>query len=300
MFMKEAYTRLMIQQHTSETSEALFFETLEQAEKKPKRSVWKVVAAAACVLLLIPVTVWAAENIFGIINVSQLERPIYDNKPGIGIDIQYENLEHHELEDFSAQVQELEEGQILYYESWQEAENYLGLDLLENPLFTAEDTKRMTPFNGKKLGQRAHCTGTYWASDGQFYAGRIQAGYQRNNVEFLVGAMASAQHPNVDLNIISNSYHGTSITYMDRNNARIDTQQYTTAAGIPVLIVTVTRGAQNIFDSGLIECTAYFAVNNVSYTVSYSGGSYDSHDADQWANQVMGVITEVLDGFTLE
>ena len=245
-------------------------------------------------------TVWAAENIFGVHMVTRMERPTYDNKPGIGIDIQYENLENLEQEAFSPQLQALEEGQILYHESWQEAESYLGIDLLDNPLLTAEDTKRMTPFNGDKLGDREHCMGIYYAAEGQFFAGRIAAGYRRGNIYFYVSAMATAQHPDVDQDMLSKNYHGTSITYFGKNNAQIDTQQYTTSSGIPVLIVTATRGQLNEFDDGLLECTAYFAVNNISYTVTYGGGSYDLHDTDLWTDQVLGVIKEVLEGFTLE
>lgn len=299
--MKEAYTKLMMQQHTCEQSDAVFFERLEQAtSERRRRNPWKTAAVAACILLLIPATVWATENIFGITKVTQLERPYCNDKPGIGVDIQYENLENLELEAFSSQLQELEEGQVLYYESWQEAERYLGVDLLDNSLLAAEDTKRMTPIDGDKPGQRAHCVGIYRVADGQFFAASIRAGYRHNNVEFIVGAMATAQHPNVDQNIITKYYHGSSMTYLDRNNTQIDTQQYTTRSGIPVLIITATRGQLNEFDDGLIDCTAYFAVNNISYTVSYSGGSFSSLNSDLWADQVVGVIKEVLEGFTLE
>lgn len=302
--MKENYTKLMLQQHTS--ADSAFYEKLENTNvTKRHKPVWKAAVAAACILLLIPVTVMAVENIFGITKVTQCERPTYDDKPGIGLDIQYENLENHELKAFPKHLQELKERQIISHDSWAEAESYLGIDLLENPLLTAEDTKQMTPFAGSKLGEREHCLGIYRALDGQFYAGTVQAGYQRNGVDFVVSAMVTAQHPTVNQEEIAKYYHGTSITYLDRYGIEIETEQYTTQEGIPVLIVIVSRNQRNVFDSGadVYDCNAYFAVNNVSYAVINNGFSFTSDDRKTYANakeKVMEVMTEVLEGFTIE
>ena len=52
--MKDAYTKLMLQQHTS--NDAAFYEKLENAQKQKKyRKGWKAAVAAACICLLIPV-----------------------------------------------------------------------------------------------------------------------------------------------------------------------------------------------------------------------------------------------------
>lgn len=302
--MKEAYTKLMLQQHTSPDADAVFFEKLEKSYKKP-RPTWKVAIAVACILLLVPVTVWAAENIFGITKVTQCQRPTYDNKPGIGLDIQYENLQNYPIKDFPQHLQKLQEAQFIGHDSWADAESYLGIDLVENPLLTTADTRRMTPFDGIKLGEREHCLGIYRAADGQFYAGTVQAGYQRNGVDFVVSAMVTAEHPTVDQEAITKYYHGTSITYLDMYGIEIETEQYTTREGIPVLIVMVSRNQRNAYDyrADILDCSAYFAVNNVSYTVMNNAFSFTSDDLENYANakeKVMSVMLEVLEGFTLE
>ena len=66
--MKDAYTKLMVQQHTSE--DATFYEKLENIGTGRKhKPIWKSAAAVICILLLIPASVWAAESIFGIANI---------------------------------------------------------------------------------------------------------------------------------------------------------------------------------------------------------------------------------------
>lgn len=302
--MKEAYTKLMLQQQTS--NDAAFYEKLENAQKQKKyRSGWKAAVAAACICLLIPVTAWAAETIFGVINVTQSQRPTYHNKPGIGLDIQYENLENYDLKDFSKSLQALEETQVISHTSWEEAERYLGIDLLQNPMLTEDHTKNMTPFDGSKLGEREHCLGIYRVADGQFISGSIGAGYQRNGVDFIVSATATAQHPTSNLDDITNDHHGTSITFLDKNGIDVTTEQYMTRAGIPVLIVTVSRNQLNVYDSGaeIVECNAYFAVNNVSYSVINYGFSFSSLDRETYSGakeKVMEVMLEILDGFVIE
>jgi len=302
--MKDAYTKLMAQQHTS--NDAVFYEKLANtAATNNHTSAWKAAVAAACILLMIPVTVWAAESIFGITKVSISQRPTYNNKSGIGLEIQYENLENYELKDFPEYLQTLEEGQVISHTSWAEAESYLGIDLLDNPLLTEEDTKTMTPFDGSKLGEREHCLGIYRVADGQFFAGSIGAGYQRNGVDFIVSATATAQHPTANPEDIENYYHGTSITFLDKHGTDITTEQHTTRAGIPVLIVIVSRNQLNAYDNGadIIECNAYFAVNNVSYCVVINGSSFSSHDRENYSNakeKVMEVMLEVLEGFVFE
>ena len=138
--MKDAYTKLMVQQHTSPGSDAAFFEKLDSARQQ-RKPVWKAAVIAACVCLIISGCVWAAETIFGVTKVTICERPTYvDNKPGTGLDIVYENLEDYHIEDFSDHLQGLKEYEQVLHESWAAAEEYLGIDLIDNIHFTANDT----------------------------------------------------------------------------------------------------------------------------------------------------------------
>ena len=304
--MNEEYRKLMMHQSPSTEMDTAFYENLERAQPtKTYRITWKAAVAVVCVLLLIPVTVWAAETIFGVTKVTKIERPTLDNKPGIGLDIQYENLENYDLKDFSKSLQALEETQVISHTSWEEAEKYMGIELLQNPVLTEDHTKNMTPFDGSKLGEREHCLGIYRVADGQFISGSIGAGYQRNGVDFILSATATAQHPTANLDNITNDHHGTSITFLDKNGIDITTEQYMTRADIPVLIVTVSRNQLNMYDSGaeIIECNAYFAVNNVSYSVINYGFSFSSMDRETYSGakeKVMEVMLEILDGFVIE
>ena len=101
---------------------------------------------------------------------------------------------------------------------------------------------------------------------------------------------------------VYNYYHGYSITYANRNKEKVDinTEQYVTPSGIPMLIVTVTSKG-NLKDCNtsndlayLEDCVVFFAVNNVTYSVHIFGGYSCSEE------QVMPALLEFLDGFVIE
>ena len=323
--MKDAYTKLMVQQHTSAAGDEAFYEALEKAEKK-RKPVWKAAVAVACILLLIPVTVWAAETIFGVTTVTQTARPTYNNKPGIGLDIVFENIEAYPIEAFSEHLQQLTDYETAVHDSWAEAEEYLGIDLVDNIHFTAKDTYCRPAFLGKthqetsvhpdKRGQlkkrfgkntRTVC-GVY---DGQLYFSTVEAEFERDQTYFSVRAMVSVDLPNEIKEDIYNYGHGYSITYADRYETPVDveTEQYVTPAGIPVLIVTVTtegclsdQNAEKDWES-LVDCVALFSVNNVSYRVHANWKSFGTSDAEQYGSpegKIMPALLEFLDGFVIE
>ena len=235
--MNETYTKLMLQQELSSEIDAAFYEKLETGIHKKRIPAWKVAVIAACVCLIIPGCVWAAETIFGITKVTQTERPDYYDRPGIGLDVVYENLEDYPIEAFPEHLQEMKEGEVIIQESWAAAEEYLGIDLVDNILFTADDT--YCPASVGERGKNARCV--YGVADGQFFFSSIWAIFKRNNYEYWVEAMVSVEHPTVNKEDIQNYYHGYSITYNNHNNLQVETLQHVTKAGIPVLIVTATE-----------------------------------------------------------
>ena len=319
--MKDAYTKLMLQQHTSE--DVAFYEKLENAGKV-RKPVWKAAIVAACILLLIPATVWAAESIFGVTKVTHSQRPTYYDKPGIGLDVVFENIEDYPIEAFSDHLQELKDFETVLHESWADAEKYLGIDLLDNIHFTAKDTYRRPAFIDsthittgmshekheqllKRFGKNAKSL--CWTYDEQLVASSIKAEYERDQTIFTVEAMVSVDLPDEMKEDVYNYYHGYSITYVDRNNTQVETQQYMTKAGIPVLIVTTTS-EDNLNDSStyndwenLIDCVAFFAVNNVTYRVNAFWKAFGTDDLDRYASpkeKVMPALLEFLDGFVIE
>ena len=297
--MDEAYAKLMMQQNPSKELDTEFYEKLEAADTgKKHKPVWKSAAAIACILLLIPVTVWAAESIFGITKANICERPTpISGVAGIGLDIEYENIENHSLKDFSKHLRELEESEEVLHENLEKAEEYLGIDLVDNPVLAAEDTRQVAAFKERGKNFKTYCC--IWEE--HFLFAEVQSVYHRNDVRFNLTATVTADHPTID----EMEYHNTRLTYFDEHNREILTEQYVTQAGIPVLIVTVMEyDYRDDHDNRtILDYFACFAVNNISYKLEPTAWSFDDDDLDQYADadeKVAATLKEVLDGFTLE
>lgn len=284
--MNEIYTKLMKQQSLSQEAKAEFYEKLEHAHTRRRVDpVLRTAVIAACVLLLIPVTILAVENIFGVVVINRVEQATVRNQPGVGLDIRFDNVKNHPITDFSKRLQTLKKSQVVGYESWEEAEKDLGMDLLSNSICTDGKTARIGQYTGKGNPPGKHCEGIYSCVDSQLCHARIAAAYQRGPVKFVVGAEITAEHPTVTDERLK-QYHGTSIAYFEKYDPNVTTEQYVTKSGIPVTICTVDLG-------DMAEHTAYFAVNDISYGVRIIGceGSWDD-------SAIYGVLCEILEGFT--
>ena len=297
--MKDAYAKLMLQQHTSQDGDAAFFEKLEGTQ--PKKKIHPMVRAAliaVCIGLLVPVTVWAVESIFGVTKVTVCERPLPDNSPGIGLDINYENIENLSVKDFSKHIQKLTEGEEQLHSTLSEVEEYLGLDLADNPVLTGEDTHQVGAFKEPGKTYQTYCC----IAENHLLFADVQSVYSKNNIRFRVIATATAEHPTIDESV----YHSTNITYFDHWAREVETQQYTTQAGIPVLIVTVREGAKYNYGAdygALIDCFACFAINNISYKIKIDSFTFTSDDQGLFATpeeKIMTTFLEVLEGFVIE
>ena len=75
--MHDTYTKLMMHQDLSAEIDAAFYEKLENSIQKKRIPAWKAAVIAACICLIIPGCVWAAETIFGVTKVTRTERPDY-------------------------------------------------------------------------------------------------------------------------------------------------------------------------------------------------------------------------------
>ncbi len=286
--MNEIYKSMIVQQKLSEEAKAAFYEKLECARiKKQAKPVLRWAAIAACILLLIPVTVLAVENIFGIVLLNRSEQVIVNDQPGIGLEIRFDNVLPHPITAFSQRLQTLDQNSVFYYDSWEKAEEDLGISLLSNTVCTNENTVQVNYYTEEKSMLRKHCEGTYRCTDGQLYYAKISAAYQRDKVTFLVNAEITAEHPTVTQKQLQ-QYHGTSIAYYQSYDPNVTTKHYTTKNGIPTTVCTIDLG-------NLAEYTAYFAVNNISYEVRIVGseGIYDD-------SVIYPVLCNVLDGFDIE
>ena len=290
--MKEAYTKLMLQQNISADAEKAFYEKLEQAKPvKKARPVWKAAVIAACVLLLIPVTVWAVENIFGVALIARFEGTLHNGRDAIGYQTQFENVENIPITEFSQYAQELKESVVAYYDSWEEAAQEIGIDLLSNSVLADEGTYPMKSYYTGKNPPAEHCEAIYYVDDGHLYAVKASAMYHRNDVYFGVTATMTTDHP-IMTDEIFQIYHGAGVKYYQANKTEISEEHFTTENGIPVTIVTPVTNAHSWSE-------AFFAVNNVTYKVTITGVHYDNTVSDPWAI-TKDILMEVLEGFTLE
>ena len=290
--MKDAYTKLMVQQHTSE--DATFYEKLENIGTGRKhKPIWKSAVAVICILLLIPASVWAAESIFGIANITvHKQKTSIDNLPAVGMDIQYENIENYTLKDFSSHLQKLEDDEEVLHSSLEDAEKYLGLDLIKNKVLSAEDTQQVSAWGETGQNHQTYCG----VQDRQLLFAQVQSVYTQKDIRFKVTAVATVEHPTAD----GKEYHRINTDYFDQNNRNVHSEQYMTKAGIPAMIVTVKDDMSNGIPMDYFTC---FAVNNISYKIEpaawvFSGEDFEKYESPEEKLKVK--LTEVLDGFVIE
>ena len=303
--MKDAYTKLMVQQHTSADADAVFFEKLESTGKQHK-SVWKTAIAAVCILLMIPVGVWAAESIFGMTRITIGKGKNIDGKDAIVMHRDVENVEHIPIEEFSPYLQELKETQWLYFDSWEDAEEKIGVEFIDNLILDDENTQPYT--RKKKYGHdergiayaalKTKATpyrGVYYAADEQFFAASFSAEYWRNRTKFMITTYMTTDHPLMTEEIFL-VYHGFGDRYY-KENTNITTEQYVTKNGIPATIFYVD--SNNSF--GYIHPYAYFSVNNISYHIEFNQyGNQSEETAEQTNARLLALMREILDGFVVE
>lgn len=284
--MKDAYTKLMLQQHTS--NDTAFYEKLENAQKQKKyHKGWKTAVAAACICLLIPVTAWAAETIFGVTKVTRFNNITYRDEPGVGLKIQYEDIQSYSISDFPEYLQTLSERTLLTFDSWTEAKQYLGISLLSNSILTDKNTYRVNDNYWPDAPAGEHCHGYCLVKDGQLYYGTVRATYERNNVTFSVSAEVTAKHPSYTEERL-NEYHSIHIEYAEKWDSLVTTSNIVTSNGIPATILAIGIGETT-------EYIALFAVNDISYQVRFVGMRGGWND-----DVVYAAIMEVLDGFTVD
>lgn len=286
--MNEEYTELMMQQSLSADADAAFFEKLENTSGKKKCFIsWKVAVATVCILLLIPVTAWAVESIFGTATVIKTHDITYRDKPGIGLQIHYEDIESYPIVEFPKHLQTLSEKELLTFDTWADAEQYLGIPLLSNPVLTDENTLLCIDNYWPTAPAGARCHGYCLVEDGQLFYGTIRAVYERNKVSFTVSAELTASHPTKTEEALREC-HGIHIEYAADCDSEVTTNRIVTQNGIPVTILSVGIGRST-------EYIALFAVNDISYQVRSVGMK------GAWNNDIVyAAILEVLDGFILE
>ena len=293
--MNEAYTKLMLKQHTS--NDAAFYEKLDQAQPKTRiKPMVQAAIIAICAILLIPASVWAAETIFGSSRITIQEGTDCYGKDAVVFHTDVENVEPIPITNFSQYLQELKAYETVNFASWEEAEEAIGIDLLDNTVLTAEDTY---PYAGKNP-KSAPFTGVYYVYDEQLFSVKFNSVYYRERVQFIVNIYMTTDHPQMTEEFFL-VYHGFGERYYSpKNTEGVSVEHFVTKNGIPVTIYFPVHTEKSKID--YVEPSAYFCVNNVSYHIDIGRwGTSPNEETPEEANErLYNLLVEVLEGFTLE
>lgn len=278
--MDKQYKNLMAQQNIDAEITAQFYEKLEQTKPQRKPIRWKAVLAAACIALMIPLTVFAVESIFGAPKM-KFGKLDWHESPN-GYSVRFENLKSFPLNTLPKELQNLAEYKIVPYDSWEAAEDALGIDLL-NSTFLANARKFTMRYDD--LGY-VHSKITYSPYEGQLYYVDTAAYYKYEDVQLDLKAKITIEHPAMDEET-QQALLGIEGVIAAPADADIRHEEYTTKEGIPVVILRLN------YRLHVVEYTAVFAVNNVSYEVT----AWVDPDTEDAGRQI---LFDVLDGFTLK
>ncbi len=290
--MNNPYRNLMEQQHPSHQAKQTVYNNLHSTEpNKPSFTFLKAAIVVACIMLMIPISVLAVEYIFSTARFDKIENATIKDQPGVGYTIRFDTIQNHPIADFSEHLRKLEKTTVVSYDSWEEAEKDLGIDLISNSILTDGETEQILPYVPKGTPQAPHCEGVYLVADGQLYASHISAVYLRDKVKFKVSAHLTADHPTIadeDLKHL----HGFEYVYFQEDDPSFKTEQYTTKNGIPMTISIVNAVTVSEDSVGFTDFNVYFAVNDISYEVAVVGCEGFWNDA-----HIYSVLCELLEGF---
>jgi len=288
--MSNAYRNMMEQQCLSDGAQQAFYEKLHTAQPQRKKNVLpKALLIAACICLLIPATALAVEHIFGISMVEVVAGFTLDGNPGIGYETNYPGMSSRPLSDFPEEIQTIGDDYVLKtYGSWEEAEQELGIELMDNTVLSDESVTKERSYDLSLDGipERQHCFAYYNGKDGRFYRATVTAAYRYQNMNITVQSVVTVDHPAISEEKES-SMHWSGVMYESDNVENITQEQYTAENGIQATVVAV--------DWVGIHGTDYeasFSANGASYRITVR--SYDPKlDAETKA-----LLLDILEGFS--
>ena len=295
--MKDAYTKLMVQQHTSPESDAAFFHKLKNAETKKKLPVWKTAMAVVCIFLLIPVTVLATKYILHkpLVTLADLEFKFkrvanYGTFKGVetvkskGYEIEYPDLSLFDIRDIPKQYRNSDETTIAY-NGWEEAADALDIGVLKNTFLSDESV--ILEF----------CEVESRCIENRPYALFLKAQYQADDLVFIVTATIGIEHPDApEEEYAKLRKSGSSMAY--RNRPMINNKDYTTDTGIPVIISSISTPFW--YNKNFALYDGDFAVNNIKYNINFPlQTQYNFHERN-YMEDTEALIVKILEGFTYE
>lgn len=286
-----SYRKLMEQQCLSEQSVSSFYEKLQSGERQKTHSGFaKIALIAVCFCLLVPISAYAVESIFGISIVDWVDRTTSKDQPGTGYDIYYEDLKAHSISDVSEDLRTLEGNVRSIHSNWQDAENELGIQLVNSPFFTRSDITKENAYDLRYDGifERVHCFADYEGRDAQIYSASVTAAYRYEDFSITLRSAITFEHPTVSKDE-ADGVHEFGVTYPNSVVEIITKEQYTATNGINATIITIDRKGNKTTDY-----EACFAANEASYRITIH-----SYEVGQ-DEEAKALLIEILETFVFE
>ena len=263
--MTNSYRKMMEQQCLSEQTRQAFYSKLQQGQSKPTHGYFRKFALVAVfVLLLIPITAFAIENIFGISVVQIFRGDAPYEGHGTGYEVSHPGIAAKQLEDFPEAIQTMEDYRLVTYDSWDQAEEELGITLVNNAFFQNEGVTKELSYDLSEEGvyRRVHCFGQYNGKNNQFYRATVTAAYRYDNMHITLRTVVTCRNPDISQEE-EQHMHESGVYYRDHDVEEIYQEQYHASNGIHANIVTVDRRGG---DATNYEAT--FSVDGISYRIT--------------------------------
>ena len=286
--MRNRYRDMMQKQSLPQEARQAFCKSLAQ-QRRSKPVLRRIMIAVACIAALIPVTVFAVENIFGVSLVKSVIGTTSTGEEGIGYEVTYTGVYARPLTDFAEGVREVDGYRLGVYDAWQDAEAELGFALVNNDVLFGEGTLPEYCYDLKEDGisKPAHCYASFQGKDGQLFRATVAAGYRYDNMSITLRSSVSCEHPAISEEKVA-TMHWSGVLYEEDEVFKITQEQYTTANGLPATILSVVRkeGRETDYE-------ATFTANGVSYRVTIDTNVRDG-SRDEEAREH---LIRILEGF---
>lgn len=252
-------------------------------QERTKRRMPKAALIAAVLVLALAGTAVAAESL-GWVKLESVE-DAGGNGPGYHVrgDVDLLPLESLSRELLDEPKEEQEEG-LYTFDSWSDMEEFLGLELADNPRLEQMDRRNVgvMPYGGSTVYAPCILSVQYLNKEPGMLC--IRASYAENcfycfNISALLYTEAFGADPRQDFS--QAGYYGAGDTVEE---------EYVTPNGLEATIATVDwkRWGNNSYQG----IRAYFLKNNAQFCVSVSLGS-----TDQDPDTAMELMKEILDGY---
>jgi len=287
--MNSAYRTLMDQQCLSEeVKQAVISNLLRSGERNSRTLYLRTAIITMCILLMIPITVLAAERIFGIPVVDFVKGNLSANIPGTGYEVKYPEVTRRQLSEFSEEIQTMEDYRLVEYDSWQQAEEALGITLINNTFLSDKSVTKARTYSlkGQGIPNPVHCFTEYNGLDNQFYRATVHAAYHYHYMHITIRSVVTSDHPAISDEDAGHTYRFR-VTYNDHLMEDISQEQYLAASGINATIITV-----NQTDRMAAKYEAIFFADGASYQITIQS-KYDNEQAAA----AKEILIEILDSF---